>query len=296
MKRLFALILSVSSLAASASSEVFFDDFSYSDIEAARAAGWTPRTQAGHPGIEGASWQAAGLSFIADPAGKGNRLMRLTGRTDGTGPGTQQTQICHARKYLEGTYAARVRFRDAPLSGLDGDPVIQTFYAASPLKHDFDPEFSELDWEYLANGGWGAQATRLYSVSWQTVRIEPWLAFNQSHEELASMDGWHVLMMQVADGHARWFIDGRQIFDASGRNYPVAQMAISFSLWFSPEGPLPKGGEPRVYEEDVDWVFHARGDVLSADQLNAQVKRFREAGIARVDAVPASGLDSRCDI
>jgi hypothetical protein len=109
----------------------------------------------GHPGISGARWGPATLALVPDPQLPGNQLLRLRASSDGTPQGTSQAQICHARKYLEGTYAARIRFSDEPVSGDDGDVVVQTFYAVSPLKHDFDPEFSEVDWEYLPNGGWG---------------------------------------------------------------------------------------------------------------------------------------------
>ena len=202
----------------------------------------------------------------------------------------------HAR-YLAGTYAARVRFSDAPVAGLDGDPVIQTFYAVSPLKHDFDPEFSELDWEYLPNGGWGSEKTRLYGITWQTVQLKPWKAFNQSHEEFRSLDGWHVLMMQVGEGRSRWYIDGRQVAEHGGRNHPVVPMAISFNLWFSPGSLLPQGGAARVYEQDVDWVFHARNTLLSPAELASQVAALRQAGTARIDRVPPAQppLDSLCD-
>ncbi|WP_077037247.1 glycoside hydrolase family 16 protein [Pelomonas sp. KK5] len=286
---------------ASAAPGIFFDDFSQRDVAGLQSGGWLLRDRAGHPGIEGAAWSAAGISLVDDPARPGNRLLRLTGATDGTGPGTQQVQLCHQRKYLEGTYAARVRFSDEPASGRDGDPVIQTFYVVSPLKHDFDPEFSELDWEYLANGGWGKPETRLYGITWQTVQMEPWNAFNAAHEEVRSLKGWHVLLMQVAGGQTRWFVDGRQVAQHGGRNYPVVPMAIAFSMWFSPPSevpvPLPTGGEPRVYQEDVDWVFHARNTVLDTAQVQARVNALRRQGASRVDTVPAAqpALESRCD-
>ncbi|MET0518787.1 MAG: glycoside hydrolase family 16 protein [Burkholderiaceae bacterium] len=291
------LALALMAVAAAAAPAIFFDDFSQRDAAALTASGWTPRSQSGHPGVEGASWTPAGLSLVDDPDRPGNRLLRLRGATDGTGPGTQQAQLCHARKYLEGTYAARVRFSDVPVSGLDGDPVIQTFYVVAPLKHDFDPQFSELDWEYLPNGGWGSEKTRLYGISWQTVQMQPWQAFNAAHEEFRSMGGWHTLMMQVAGGRTRWFVDGRQVAQHGGRNYPVVPMAISFSLWFSPGSALAVGGPPRVYEEDVDWVFHARNEVLSPAEVEAQVARLRKQGRAQIDTVPAAepALESRCD-
>ncbi|MDT8999931.1 glycoside hydrolase family 16 protein [Paucibacter sp. APW11] len=283
--------------AAAAAAGTFFDDFSYADTAALKAGGWTPRDKPGHPGVPGARWGEGQLQLIDDAGQPGNRLLRLRASTDGSGAGTAQAQLCHARKYLAGTYAARLRFSDAPVSGVDGDPVIQTFYAVAPLRYDFDPEYSELDWEYLGNGGWGSEKTRLYGVSWQTVRLDPWQAHNQSHEEFGSLQGWHVLMMQVADGRVRLFVDGRQVAQHGGRNYPVAPMAIAFNLWFSPGGLLPPSSEPRVYEQDVDWVFHARDQLLSAAEVQAVVQGYRQRGLGREDTVPAAEppLASHCD-
>jgi len=276
---------------------VFFDDFSEADLGALARAGWVVRDKPGHPGIEGASWGTGALALVDDPAERGNRLLRLRARTDGSVPGTTHAQVCHQRKYFEGTYAARVRFSDAPVQGPDGDVVVQTFYAVAPLRFDFDPQYSELDWEYLPNGGWGDARTRLYGVSWQTVRIEPWAAFNQPFEAFRSMDGWHVLLMQVAGGRTRLFIDGELRAEHGGRNYPVVPMAINFNLWFSPGGLLAGEKSIRVYEQDVDWVFHARNTALSPAEVQARVEAFRAAGRMQIDSVPAAvpPLPSLCD-
>lgn len=299
---LWTTALALAASAHAAGTERFFDDFgAYADTAALqREGGWTVRQGRGHPGVEGARWGGGEAVTLVDDASRpGNRLLQLNARTDGTGPGTTQAQLCHARKSLAGTYAARVRFADEPVAGADGDPVIQTFYAVSPLRHDLDPDFSELDWEYLANGGWGAAQTRLYSINWQTVRLEPWQAWNQPHEEPGSFAGWHVLMMQVdaAAGHTRWFVDGRQVAGHGGRNQPVQPMAISFSLWFSPGGLLPASAEPRVWREQVDWVFHARGELLSLEEVQAAVEGWRHAGVQRHDGVAAAQppLASPCD-
>jgi len=277
--------------------QVLFDDFNYADVPALTAKGWTPRSRAGHPGVDGAQWSAEQISLHEDPNLKGNRVLRLSASTDGSGEGTRQAQLCHARKYLEGTYAARIRFTDAPVAGIDGDPVIQTFYAVTPLKHDFDPEFSEMDWEYLPNGGWGSDKTRLYGIAWQTVQLKPWQAHNQTHEEFGSLNGWHELMMQVAKGQVKFYLDGRHIATHGGRNYPVTTMSINFNLWFSPGGLLPKTEQARRYEQDVDWVFHARNQVLSPKQVKAEVQRLRAKGVAHMDTVPAAepALASLCD-
>jgi len=276
---------------------VFFDDFSQADLAALARDGWAVREKRGHPGLEGAAWGPGSVTLIADPQRPGNRLLRLSAGTDGTPQGTTQAQVCHARKYFEGTYAARVRFSDAPVLGPGGDVVVQSFYTVSPLRFDLDPEYSELDWEYLPNGGWGDPRSRLYGVSWQTVRVEPWLAFNQPHQEFRSMDGWHVLLMQVAGGTTRLFIDGELRGEHGGRNYPVVPMSLNFNHWFSPGGLLPGVGAPRRYEQDVDWVFHARNRVLSPAQVRAAVDGLRDAGRAHIDSVPPAKppLASPCD-
>ncbi|MBC7994641.1 MAG: glycoside hydrolase family 16 protein [Rhizobacter sp.] len=276
--------------------QTFFDDFSQSNLAALAQGGWTVRSKAGHPGIAGASWGDKAIALIDDPQQAGNRLLRLSARTDGTQAGTQQAQVCHARKYFEGTYAARVRFSDAPVRGPDGDVVVQTFYSVSPLRFDFDPEYSELDWEYLPNGGWGDARPRLYGVTWQTVRIEPWSAHNQPHERFGELGGWHVLVMQAGAGRTRFYLDGELLAEHGGRNYPVVPMSINFNLWFSPGGLLPAGTQ-RVYEHDVDWVYHARNVLQSPTEVTIAVQALRRSGAAFADSVPAATppLASSCD-
>jgi hypothetical protein len=239
--------------------------------------------------------------LVDDPAQPGNRLLRLSARTDGTPAGTTQAQLCHARKYLAGTYAARIRFSDVPVQGPDGDVLVQTFYTVSPLRFAYDPQYSELDWEYLPNGGWGDARTRLYGVSWQTVRLDPWDAYNQPLQHFAALGpsggGWHVLMMQVAGGKSRFFLDGRQLDEHGGRNYPVVPMAIAFSQWFVPAGQLAGVSAPRAYEEDVDWVYHARNRVMTPAEVAQAVQALRRSGQTAVDTVPAAEppLTSTCD-
>ncbi len=276
---------------------LFFDDFSQAHVQALGTQGWTLRHAAGHPGIPGATWGPSTLALVPDTQLPGNQFLRLRASTDGTPAGTRQAQICHARKYLEGTYAARIRFSDEPVSGDDGDVVVQTFYAVSPLKHDFDPEFSEVDWEYLPNGGWGDTATRLYGITWQTVRIEPWQAHNQAHQEKRSVAGWRTLVLQIKDGKTRHYLDGVMLAEHGGRNYPVVPMSINFNLWFSPGGLLPVSKSPRVYEQDVDWVFHAKDQLLTPTQVDEQVQSFRDKGQVSVDGVAPGNpaLPSTCD-
>ena len=291
-----ACVATAPSLAAPAAG-VFFDDFSQAHVQALGAQGWTLRHAMGHPGIPGAHWGPTTITLVPDPQLPGNQLLRLRASTDGTPQGTSQAQICHARKYLEGTYAARIRFSDEPVSGDDGDVVVQTFYAVSPLKHDFDPEFSEVDWEYLPNGGWGDTTTRLYGITWQTVRIDPWQAHNQAHQEKRSVAGWRTLVLQIRDGKTRHYLDGVWLAEHGGRNYPVVPMSINFNLWFSPGGLIQVSNATRIYEQDVDWVFHAKDQLLTPAQVNEQVSVFRALNKAHVDEIAPSTppLPSTCD-
>jgi hypothetical protein len=125
-----------------AAPQILFDDFDYSSQEEMTANDWIIRSGYGWPGVSGASFRAENVSFVEVPAQPGNRLLRMTSSTDGTPENTFQTQICHQRKYLAGTYAARVRFSDTPVSGLDGDQIVQTFYAITPYDKPFNPDYS----------------------------------------------------------------------------------------------------------------------------------------------------------
>lgn len=292
MKCVAALLLSAT--LAQAAPAVFFDDFSHADTAALQAFGWTLRSAAGHPGVPGARWSPDAVTLQREGA---TTLLRLGARTDGTPAGTVQAQLCHQRKALRGTYAARVRFGNAPLAGAGGDPVVQSFYAVAPLAHDFDPDFSEIDWEYLAQGGWGSPQTRLYAITWQTVRLEPWQSHNAAFEHKQRVDGWHTLAMQVRDdGHTHWFLDGRPLVRHGGRNVPVQPMAISFSVWFSPTGLLPRSDEPRQWAQDVDWVFFAPGRTVAPANVERQVRAWQRSGVTKLDTVPADpALSSRCD-
>src|ERR1044072_3460005 len=192
MRRLLLLLLSSSSVAAASEpTQVLFDDFNYASLDAFSAHGWIARTVQGWPGVQGATWQDA-ITFSDHPAKQGNRLVRRPALIDGAT--TRQAQFCHQRKYLEGTYAARVRFSDAPVSGPDGDQVVETLYLIAPLKAPLDSDYSEQDFESLPNGGWGGGDVTLHTTTWETFRPEPqWLQVSASDARRGSLTGWHTL-------------------------------------------------------------------------------------------------------
>jgi hypothetical protein len=276
---------------------VLFDDFSYSDHDRLAGNGWIVRTVAGWPGVPGATWRKEGVSFLDDPDRPGNRILRMTSSTDGTGANTNQTQICHQRKYLEGTYAARVRFTDAPVSGPDGDQLVQSFYTISPLKAPMDLDYSELDFEYLPNGGWGIDGTTLYATTWETFSPEPnWKKDNVFTTAGGGHAGWRTLVTQVARGKVRYFVDGKLFAEHGGEYYPESAMSINFNLWFIKDGAVA-AGDVRQYHEDIDWVFHQAGAVLSPEEVEASVAAMRRRGVKFRDTVPAPvpALESPCN-
>jgi len=279
--------------------QVLFDDFSYGGFNQSFELwhhGWKIRSVQGWPGVAGAGWSQTGVSFVTDPANRHNWLLRLTSSTDGTAAGTTQAQICQQRKFFEGTYAARVRFSDTPDSGPDGDQIVETFYAISPLQAPLDPSYSELDWEYLPNGGWGNTDPTIWATSWATAQLDPYVADNTTNPVAGSLDGWHTLVFQVANGNVSYYLDGALLATHTGKYYPDVPMSIDFNLWFNQGGELP-AGTLRRYHEDIDWVYHQLGVILTPQQVGAQVATLRRTHVAFRNTVPPNNppLDSPCN-
>jgi hypothetical protein len=276
--------------------QILFDDFSYANRRQLANNGWIVRTEPGWPGVPGATWSQEGVTLLKDPDRRGNWFLRMTSSTDGTSANTTQTQICHARKYLEGTYAARVRFSDKPISGPGGDQIVQSFYTISPLKAPMDLDYSELDWEYLPNGGWGIDGPTLYSTTWETFSPEPnWKKDNVFQTTNGTQAGWHTLVTQVFGGKVKYFIDGKQFSEHGGEYYPEDIMSINFNLWFIRDGMI-KTNERRRYHEDIDWVFQASMG-LTPQQVEDVVADLRKQRIKFRDTVPAKNpaLVSPCN-
>jgi len=303
MRLLFAIaltllvIVNLQSSRAAVADAVLFDDFSYTNKQQMKTNGWILRTEPGWPGVPGATWSEDGVTLVKDTDRPNNWIVRMTSSTDGTGANTRQTQICHQRKYLDGTYAARVRFNDNPVSGPGGDQLVQSFYTISPLKAPMDPDYSELDWEYLPNGGWGIDGPTLYATTWETFSPEPnWKKDNVFKTENGSKAGWHTLVTQVFDQNVRYFIDGKLFAEHGDAHYPEDTMSINFNLWFIRDGML-KSNERRVFQEDVDWVFHQAGVALTPVQVEAAVAAMRKNSVKFRDTVPVKvpALTSPCN-
>lgn len=272
---------------------ILFDDFSYTDTDELSANGWIIRTEEGWPGVPGAIWNAEAVTIEDHADEPDNRVVQMVSTTDGTT--TTQTQLCHARKFYEGTYASRVHFTNEPRTGEDGDQIVQTFYMISPLEYDLAPNYSEMDFEYLPNGGWGMPTNVLFSTTWESFRPEPnWVADNTSDWIEDEFSGWHTLVIQVANEEVKYYVDGELFGEHGDEYYPEEPMSFNYNLWFIRGGQI-NSDELREYVEQIDWAFYVADTILSPEEVEAQVAALREDETSFIDTVPATDLESPCN-
>ncbi|MFE6818175.1 glycoside hydrolase family 16 protein [Streptomyces sp. NPDC057677] len=255
-----------------------FDDFDYTgaDDPSLAAHGWEVRTGGGGPGIKD-TWSADGAAFPSDETAEGGKVLRLRSSTDGTAQGTTQTEVqTTGGNFFTGTYAARVHLSDRPTSGRDGDHVVQTFFPIS--SSDSSENYSELDFEYLPNGGWGSVGPQLDNVSW--YKADP---PDRVHNTVKrSLEGWHTMVITAMDGKVTYSLDGKELFTSSGKYVAREQMDIHFSNWLI---DLPFTGGPRVWDMKVDWVYHKADEAVSPAEIRTTVDDFQSAGTAYVNTV-----------
>ncbi len=190
-----------------------------------------------------------------------------------------------------------MRFTDDPRVGMGGDQIVESFYTISPLKSPWDADYSELDFEYLPNGGWGVAGATLYQTTWETFSPEPnWKKDNVFNITNGSRAGWHTLLTQVTGGKVRYFVDGVQQAEHGERFYPESFMSINFNLWFIKDGAAQVEGM-RQYDEDIDWVFYEAKTALTPAQVETKVAALRRQSVKFRDTVsaPAPPLASPCN-
>ncbi|MEZ0067340.1 hypothetical protein ABIA32_003353 [Streptacidiphilus sp. MAP12-20] len=252
-----------------------FDDFTYTGPTdpSLGTHGWSVRTGSGGPGVQN-SWSADGISFPADTTAQGGHAMDLTASTDGTSAGTKQAELdTKAQKFFEGTYAARVYFNDKPTTGANGDHVNETFYAITPD----NSLYSENDFEYLPNGGWGGPANSMYTTTWYSADAMD----RVTTDTMGSLQGWHNLVATVMGGTVTYYIDGKQVFSSTGKYYPRQPMTIDFNEWFI---DLPFTGA-RSWDQKVNWVYFAKNVAQSPADVQNAVNSYYTNGTHFTDTV-----------
>lgn len=271
-----------------AAGEALFDDFDYTSHSDPQLAdhGWSVRSNTGGPGVPGATWAPDNITFAKDGE---NSLMNLETSTAGTADTTEQAELLsQATKFKNGTYAARVKFSDGPKSGgPDGDRVVQTFFTLNDLTAPMADDYSEYDFEYLPNGGWGETGNILYTTSWETYRPEPWEVVNQHTESRTSFAGWHDVVFTIDDDSIDYYIDGQHFGTHDAKYLPERPMGLYFNQWLIDLEGQP-ATEARAYDQQVDYVLHVKDQVLSPDEVTAKVDAYRAAGTAFEDTVPGS--------
>ncbi|WP_327352917.1 cellulose binding domain-containing protein [Streptomyces sp. NBC_01304] len=255
-----------------------FDNFSYRGPKdtALFKHGWLVRTSKGGPGVEN-TWTAKNISFPADDKAVDGQVLQLRASTDGTKAGTRQAALgSKEQKFRYGTYAARIHFTDKPTSGKNGDPVNQTFFTIGGS----GAKYSELDNEYMPNGGWGAPGPKLDTTSWRHAGEGD----RVTKKHMESLAGWHTMLIQVEKDKVTYTIDGRVLY-RSGKAYaPRADMAINFNTWFV---DLSFAGE-RVWDMKIDWIYHQADKKLTAKEAEAAAKSFEDGGVSYFDTLRAS--------
>ncbi len=256
-------------------SEVFFDDFLYTGPSDANLTsfGWSARSGSGGPGD--GTWSTSYLSFVDGPV---NKVLRLKATVSGSS--VVQSELDYENeKMLEGTYAARVWFTDTPDSGSDGDYIVEAnFWTMSDWEATTgQTSYSELDFEYLPNGGWGTSSANMWNTTWE--RDDP--ASNTETKTPGSFAGWRTLVMVVTGGQVKYYDGTRLLATHGGIYYPESKMSIIPQLWFTEVNTSSSS-----WHVDDDWVFYARNTVLTAQQVEDLVASYRSQGIARRNTLP----------
>lgn len=264
--------------AAQPSTGILFDDFAYTGPQdpALAANGWVVRSGEGGPGVED-SWSPKGVTFPAGENGEGGQALRLEAGTDGTEKGTVQSEFHSAQPvFREGTVVARVYFSDKPVRGRDGDHVSESVFAISP-DHE-SKNYSELDFEYMPNGGWGRYGPILDTTSWRNSDLGD--RVTEPHQR--KLGGWHTLAMTVTDGKVTYSVDGKAIFTSGKKYLPREAMGINFSNWFV---DLPFKGQ-RSWEMKVDWLYVKSSEAVSSGDATKAAADFTAEGVRYVNTLP----------
>lgn len=183
------------------------------------------------------------------------------------------------KNLFTGTFAARVYLSDKPTSGRNGDHVVQTFFPISPS--DSSANYSELDHEYLPNGGWGSVGPQLDNVSW--YKADPPDRVNHTLKQ--RLEGWHIMMITAVDGKVTYSLDGKELFTSSGKYVPREKMDVHFSNWFI---DLPFTGGPRTWGMKINWFYYKADEAVSQADVQKTVDGFYSAGTNYINTVPKS--------
>ncbi|WP_370098330.1 glycoside hydrolase family 16 protein [Streptacidiphilus sp. MAP12-20] len=253
-----------------ATSGALFDAFAYTgtDDPALKAHGWQVRTALGGPGIHD-TWTGDGVSFPTVTSAQGGHALQLQVHTDGTKAGTRQSELESSQPvFFTGTYAARIYFTDAPATGPGGDHINESFYTISPST-TVSP-YSELDYEYMPDGGWGSTRPELDTTSWHSSRDRD----RVYHPQYTRLHGWHTLTITALHGQTTYALDGTKLFTNDAAHSPRGPMNVEFSTWLI---DLPFTGA-RTWNMQINWFYYQAGKIQTLNQIQKTVDHYYANG------------------
>lgn len=251
---------------------LFFDDFYYSTSSDPnlKKNGWTVRTGPGGPGPEGCIWDDELVAFTDETPESDNRLLALSAWTEGTPTSCHQAELYSPLKFKNGTFAARILFSDRPDYGPDGDGLVQTFFTIAPWEQAENDAYAEFDFEYLPNGGWGANGAHLWQTSWETVNDKKSDRIPASHAGT-----WQQLVIQTDSEETRYFVNGQLTATHSPPYVADGWMSINFNHWFIAASLDQNNKTKRQYTYYVDWMYALNDLNVTPAQVDSLVNQLR---------------------
>jgi len=274
-----------------ATPEEFYDDFAYLDVDDAAAFGWNAVDDNSAPPEDTSVYDAANVNFQSNPEGpSGDCVMTLWSIVDGAEVPVNSRIETIEKKFLYGTYCARVRFEYTPSEIYPANEDVQTFYVINWLPGQDD--YSECDFEYLPWNFWGESCgdgiPTLWVNTWETTDNEDPVtdderkADSYCRSDEQELEGWYYLLLHVRSGSVTYSIapDSSGVpatTDWTKQHYepyvPETQMQIAFANWTNE--PTDGHTDLVVQEMTVDWVYHVRNSYLSAQQVCLRVDALR---------------------
>jgi hypothetical protein len=261
---------------------IYFDDFIYENGSDPLLTdfGWTIRTGGGGPGPPECIWDNSLVTFITDTNNTGNRLMKLSSWTQGSGATCHQSEIYSLKKFQRSTFAAQVMFTDSPEVGNDGDGVVQTFFTIADWELAYTDAYCEFDFEYLSNGGWGVNGATLWESSWENAEDH-----RSSRQDSSHAGTWQILVIQADTMEAKYYVNG-ELRAHHKKPYVVdGLMSINFNHWFIQEQLKSSNTQIRQYSYVVDWVFAQKDSILSPEVVENRITDLRLKGFPRLDTL-----------
>jgi hypothetical protein len=261
----------------------FFDDFSYKNPQdpALQEHNWTIVSGIDAPPAN-TTYLAENIRFDEDPDDSQNRIMHLLASCQSDRESFRLSRIQSDHIFFEGTYACRIHFDNAMAKTKDGN--IQAFYTISPIMEINDSSYSECDFEYLPYDIWNSDGNTkpaYYLSTWEIYNSTPLINDYASDATKKKLKGWHLIVIQIADGKVSYYLDknnkpvGTHSLSPLGSDvYPESHMQIAFANWISSHSE--DKNKKRSSTMKVDWIYHVENEIVSLNEVYHRVRLMQK--------------------